>query len=214
MRLAIVGLGLLALGTTAQAAEPVKLVFQTHARFFSGESKQPAVIDPQVFVKDEGSPAATGPQGIKHAAGLRPALVERDHAPTPLFNADGKPLGFTLGRWLAPQGTATITPAPGGGDTVAIRLRGLRPNAQYSVFENHFDQTPVTFTPLDGAGVKNGFRTNRRGVGSLTVHTPAAVTHDNAVLVIYDSDGQTHGMSRGDIGVDAHHQAIARPPAS
>jgi hypothetical protein len=36
-------------------------------------------------------------------------------------------------------------------------------------------------------------------------------THDNAVLVIYNSGGQPHGMESGRIGVDAHHQIIARP---
>jgi hypothetical protein len=33
------------------------------------------------------------------------------------------------------------------------------------------------------------------------------------VLVVYHSDGKTHGDSRGEIGVGAQHQLIARLPA-
>jgi hypothetical protein len=40
---------------------------------------------------------------------------------------------------------------------------------------------------------------------------PSVPTHANAVLLIYNSGGQPHGVERGHIGVDAHHQLIARP---
>jgi hypothetical protein len=45
----------------------------------------------------------------------------------------------------------------------------------------------------------------------LALDQAASLTHDNAVLVIYNSGGEQHGMERGCIGVDAHHQIIARP---
>lgn len=191
----------------AQGPAPTMLSFQTHASFFSAETKQPEPIDPQVFVKDADVVAAVGPQGIRHAAMLRPALIDTDPASTTLFNADGQPLGFTLGEWLAPKGEATVTAV----GAVTATFTALRPNARYSVFENHFDQTPVGFTPLDGTGAGNSFTTDARGAGRISLQAPAPLTHANAILVIYDDDGQSHGTSRGTIGVDAQHQLIARP---
>ena len=35
--------------------------FETHAAFFSAETKQPKALDPHVFVRDETAPAAIGP---------------------------------------------------------------------------------------------------------------------------------------------------------
>jgi len=47
---------------------------------------------------------------------------------------------------------------------------------------------------------------------SLTVTVSAALTPANAILLVYHSHGQSHGLSRGTIGVDAHHQLIAPMP--
>jgi hypothetical protein len=192
------------------SASPLKMTFITHAAFFSAETKQPKVIDPQVFVEDASAPAATGPQGIKHDAGIRPALIDQDAKTSKLFNAEHKPLGFDLQSWLSPTGSVTITDG-GGKVTLEATFKGLQPNASYSLFENHFDTTPVSFTPIDGAGKSNSFTTKSDGTASVSVTIPSMPTHDNAVLVIYNSGGQSHGMERGRIGIDAHHQIIARP---
>ncbi len=64
---------------------------------------------------------------------------------------------------------------------------------------------------MDGAGKTNSFTAKADGTASIVVTLPSMPTHDNAVLVIYNSGGQPHGMERGRIGVDAHHQIIARP---
>ena len=197
----------------ALATQPAVMPFQVHAAFFSAETKQTKVIDPQVFVPDASVQAATGPQGIKHVTGFRPAMIESDPATTPLSNADGKPLGFTLGAWLGASGTVTISPLKAGGETVSAQFHDLRPNAQYSLFENHFDQTPVGFTPLDGNGTNNSFQTDANGDASVTVIAPEVLTHSNAILVVYHGDGHTHGVSRGEIGIGAQHQLIARIPA-
>src|SRR5215472_6135376 len=61
-----------------QAAGSQTLTFTIHAAFFSSETKQPKIVDPQVFVQDPASPAATGPQNIQHIVGVRPALIEQD----------------------------------------------------------------------------------------------------------------------------------------
>ena len=207
--LAAAGL-LLATVENGFSASPLKMNFVTHAAFFSAGTKQPKVLDPQVFVEDASAQAATGPQVIKHVAGVRPALVDLDAKTSKLFNAEHKPLGFDLQSWLSATGTVTIAEKDGK-VTLDATFKNLQPNASYSFFENHFDTTPVSFTPIDGAGKTNSFTTKADGTASVTVALPSMPTHDNAVLVIYNSGGQPHGMERGRIGVDAHHQIIARP---
>ena len=78
------------------AASPLKLEFVRHAAFFSAGTKQPKTLDPHVFIEDASAPEATGPQNIKHVAGVRPALVDLDAKTSKLFNAEHKPLGFDL----------------------------------------------------------------------------------------------------------------------
>ncbi|MEO6784237.1 MAG: hypothetical protein ABI196_25690 [Bradyrhizobium sp.] len=192
------------------AASPLKINFVTHAAFFSAETKQPKILDPQVFVEDASAVAATGPQNIKHDAGIRPALVDQDVKTSKLFNAQHKPLSFDLHSWLAATGNVTITDK-GGRIALEATFEGLQPNASYSLFENHFDTTPISFTPMDGAGKTNSFTTKADGTASVSIILPSMPTHANAVLVIYNSGGQPHGTERGRIGIDAHHQLIARP---
>jgi hypothetical protein len=208
--LALAVAGLLQAPLAVLAAEPVVLPFQTHAAFFSAETKQARPIDPQVFVKSDKVPAAVGPQGIKHVAGFRPAFIKDDAGSSALFNADGMPMGFTLDEWLAPAGIVEMTPS-GTGAILKLQFQHLRPNATYSVFENHFDQAPVGFTPLDGVGSKNSFKTDGSGEAIATIVATQPLSHANAVLVVYDDDGQTHGTGRGDVGINAQHQLIARP---
>jgi len=192
------------------AASPLKMDFVTHAAFFSSETKQPKTIDPQVFIHDAVAQAAIGPQGIKHVAGVRPPLIDQDAKSSVLYNAEDKPLEFDLQTWLSASGTVTIT-EQGGKSLLEADFRGLRPNAHYSLFENHFDQTPVSFTPMDGLGKTNSFVAQPDGRAKVSMTLPDFPTHANAVLLVYHSDGQTHGLERGRIGIDAHHQLIARP---
>ena len=191
-------------------AAPLRLKFELHAAFFSAETHQMPPIDPQVFVADPKAKAGIGPQGIHHAAGFRPALLEgpRDIG---AYNALGAPLGFTIGQWFAATGALAIAPA-GAGASIACRFANLRPNGVYSLFENHFDQKPVGFTPLDGTGEHNSFIAEADGRASVTVRAPAKPIHANAVLLVYHSDSHDHGLERGQIGVNAHHQLIARLP--
>ena len=127
----------------------VTLAFELHAVFFSHETHQPKPLDPQVFVADPTAKAGVGPQNIRHAAGYRPAFLS-DPRHLAAHNADGKPLGFTLGEWFAAKGQTQITPQPDGRTHVACTFSALRPHGVYSLFENHFDQKPIGFTPLDG----------------------------------------------------------------
>jgi len=206
------GLTLTLVGTAAtQATDLQRLTFTKHAAFFSSETKQPKPVDPQVFVQDPASPAATGPQNIQHIAGVRPALIEQDAKTTPLFNAKDESLGFDLGQWLGANGKVTITPSANGKAKISAQFSTLRPGGSYSLFENHFDQQPVGFTPLDGVGKANNFVADKKGAARVTVTAPQLLTHANAVLLVYHSDKTFHGDQRGEIGVTAHHQLIARP---
>src|SRR6516164_7436506 len=106
----------------------------------------------------------------------------------------------------------TITPSANGKAKISAQFSKLRPSASYSLFENHFDQQPVGFTPLDGAGKDNNFHSDKKGVARVTLTAPQMLTHANAVLLVYHSDKTFHGEQRGEIGVTAHHQLIARIP--
>ena len=205
----LAGLGSLTIG--AHAADQSRVLnLETHAAFFSNETHQNPPLDPQVFVAAPDAPAANGAQGIRRSAGLRNALIG-DAPALPIATALGQPLDMSLGGWLGATGQVILTPQPDGREKVTVILSGLKPHGHYSLFENHFDQKPVGFAPLDGNGTDNNVVANAEGKSVLTTMSPTAVTHDNAVLVVYHSDGKSHGKLRGDIGINAHHQLIARP---
>lgn len=195
--------------TNAPSIASQTLPFVTHAAFFSQETHQPMVLDPQVFVAQGGNPPGTGPQNIAHVAGYRNALPS-DPASTMIYSAIGIPLGMTSTQWFAAGGAATLTPLADGSERIELALSGLRPGGVYDLFENHFDQQPVGFTPLDGTGKSTRFVAGLDGKAVMLVVAPQRLTHDNAILVVYHSDRETHGLERGPIGVTAHHQIIVR----
>jgi hypothetical protein len=86
-------------------------------------------------------------------------------------------LGFDLREWLGAQGVATIAPAAGGKVEISVQFHNLRPGGHYSLFENHFDQKPIGFTPLDGAAQTNDLVADERGNAQLTVVAPQSLTH-------------------------------------
>ncbi len=198
--------------TAAFASPPIKLNFVTHAAFFSQEAHQSPAFDPQVFIQDAAAKAGTGPQNIYHVDGYRNARLT-DSAESRIYTAQGKLLdGFTLGSWLGAKGDVRISPSKSGRVKIVVKFRRLRRKGVYSLFENHFDQRPVGFTPLDGNGTRNSFVPQANGEAVFKVTSPEMLTHDHAVLLVYRSDGKTHGMERGEIGVTAHHQLIVRIP--
>ncbi len=197
-----------ALGAVAAPAKTYG--FLTHAAFFSLESRQANMLDPHAFVADPGAISKTGPQGIINTAGYRPAFGIEDPS-TPIFSALGVPLGRTLGQWFGALGTATLTDM-GSTTGATFAFSGLIPDGHYSLFENHFSESGVTFTPLDGTGIANSFIARHDGSGKIALVIPGPVTHAEGLLLVYHSDGHDHGMQRGKLGVDAHHQLIVRVP--
>lgn len=208
-----IAFGLTFAATSAQQTVsplPKTYGFATHATFFSLESKQANLLDPQAFVRDPAATAGVGPQGIVHDAGVRPAFRVEDPS-TPVVDARGRSLGFTLERWFGARGTVTL--APSGSSTAAsFAFVGLVPDGRYSLFENHFGENGVTFTPLDGTAASNSFTASHDGRARVEIVVPGAVSHAVGLLLVYHSDGRDHGMERGELGVTAHHQLIVRTP--
>ena len=195
----------------ASALNPMALEFVTHAAFFSREAGVADPLDPQVFVRDPSAQEGAGPQNIRHIAGYRPLLL-RDPPDAKLFTAEGRPLPFSASQWLRAGGRVVITPSASGGTDVVATFTALAPGGVYSLFENHFDVKPTGFTPLDGTGSANSFAADSDGSATVKLHAPDVPTSVNAVLLVYHSDGKSHGQSRGTIGTDAHHHLIAKIP--
>lgn len=192
------------------AAEPTRVLFEPHGAFFSLEFHQKTLIDPQVFCKEAASAAALGPQGITHEAGLRNARLS-DSVDATIYTADGRRLGFSLGQWLDASGTAEITDTERGSQ-VTMHFAHLVAGGTYSLFENHFDTTPPSFTALDGTGTTNNFVADEKGQAQIVVATPHRLGHANGILLVYHSDSKTHGAERGPLGITAHHQLVLRVP--
>ena len=68
----------------------------------------------------------------------------------------------------------------------------------------------LALAPPKVSAARNSFVAKADGTASVTVNAPEILTSANAVLLVYHSDGKTYGTSRGDIGVTAHHQLIAK----
>jgi hypothetical protein len=192
------------------AASTAKTDLITHAAFFSAEMNLSQVIDPHIFVQDPAVSQAVGPLGIKHGAGLRPAAIEQDPKTAPLYTADGKPLGMTLGEWLRGTFSMTITGAAGT-PRLDAAFSGLKPQGHYSLFERHSDQKTIAFTPIDGTGISNSFVAGADGRAKLSIKLAQPLPSTSTVVLIFHSDNQTHGLERGRIGFDAHHLVMMRP---
>jgi len=197
------------------AAPPVshRLSFVAHAAFFSLETRQPALVDPQVFVADPKEPAALGLQQIEHLTGLRNALMADDPT-SPALDANGQKLGFDLQHWFSANGVAQIDPfdADHGSQRVVVRFANLVPRGRYSLFSVDLEAKPPVFAPLDVAGKANSFTAGDDGSGGATVASPRALSHDEAIVLVYHADHIDHGKQRGGVGLDAFHQLIVRVP--
>jgi hypothetical protein len=200
----------IALAGESFAASTAETEVITHAAFFSAEMNLSQVIDPHIFVQDRSVPQAFGPLGIKHEAGLRPAVIEQDPKTAPLYTADGKPFGITLGEWLRGTFSFTIT-GTGSNMLLNATFSGLRPQGHYSLFERHSERTPTAFVPLDGTGSSNSFVAGTDGRAKLSIKLAQPLPSTSTVVLIFHSDNQAHGLQRGRIGFDAHHLVMTRP---
>jgi hypothetical protein len=197
----------------AQGAPPAPqtFTFVTHAEFFSRATHRTPLIDPQVFIRQETLPEGTGPQGIAHVAGERPAQLD-DVPELPVYDARGRALGFSLGAWFGATGTAVLQPLDTGGERIALSFSKLLPFGVYSLFRIAFTPAGAVFTPLDGSATSNTFTAGAEGGAKLAVVTNQPLAAGDAIVLVYHSDGKQHGDSRGELGVSAHQQLIVRLP--
>jgi len=193
-------------GTTGTAT------YQLHMDFFSHESKISPVIDPQVFLAAPAAPAGTGPQNIKHVAGIAPTPKAGD-ASTPLLAADGSTLTITRGEWEKAAGTVAAS-CTNGSEQAISHLTGLIPGGSYSTFVVHLDvQGAGRFTPWgDAQGSTNNFTADATGTASPTNTVPGCLTNRAAVVIIWHSDGHPHGPTPGELGVSWHNSLITPLP--
>lgn len=209
--LAITIAGALAVSTPCMADEPLVLSFVDGGAFFSQQAGLERAVDPQVFVYDANATLGTGPQGIEHIAHLRNARLD-DEPLLPLYNAQGKSLALTARNWLSARGTLEVETQPDGRDLLIANFKHLAPFGVYSLFLETFEPNGKTIArPFDGDGSESTFSAHADGSILVAVESPH-LTHDNAVALVYHSDGQEHGVSRGLLGVTAHERLLVRMP--
>jgi hypothetical protein len=210
MRIIVLALAALVAALSVAMSGPARAqeqhwLFMTHAGFYADLTQQP--IDPQVFVRDDGAAAGTDAQNISHAAGFRSANLSNDNRTSPLFNANGKALGFNMGKWLGAAGTVDSAPA-GPGDRLHFGFVAMIESGHYSLFS----RTPGTgeFVPLDGFGTSSTFVTTPLGTADFYVTTPYHLSSTDRIFLIYNSDGGDHAAQTGTPGVDSHAQMVMR----
>lgn len=194
--------------SAVQSAPASTRSYQLHMDFFSHESKLAAVIDPQMFIAAPAAPAAIGPQMISHVAGVSPAPKDSP-ADSPLLGATGSSLGVTVGRWEQAAGTVAVS-CTVGQEQAASRLTGLIPGGLYSTFVVHLNvQGPSRFTPWGNTrGSDNNFTASTTGTATPTDTVPGCLSSQDAVVIIWHSDGRLHGSSPGTLGVSWHNSLI------
>ena len=207
-------LSAVALGRMTAVAQtssaPQRLAFVPYAAAFSVEGKEPALVDPLVFVIAPHASPATGLLGIAHLPGIRNALMADDPM-QPALDANGKPLGFDLQHWFEATGIAEIVP-DGGRQRITTRFTNLVPNGRYGLYATRNARLDAGVVPLDGSGRSGSFVATPEGTGGVSVISPVPLTHQNAILLIFHSDREDRGQMRGELGIYSHVQLAAPIP--
>lgn len=111
-----------------------------------------------------------------------------------LLGADGKPLGITFGQWEKAAGTVAFS-CVRSRERATSTLTGLIPSAMYSVFVLHtVVDGPGRFTPWgDNGGTTNNITATATGAAASTNTVDGCLGGDEGALIIWHSDGATHG---------------------
>lgn len=135
--------------------------------------------------------------------------------------AKGKPLGLTLGGWLAASGSGTYT-MDGGKVDLSLTFEKLVPRGVYSVWCSRLTfppNAPLTITPCGlPDGSTNTFQSDASGNGTIHIVLPSPLAESSketvtAILVTYHSDSNSHGDSLGEFGKTTHVQLLSLIPA-
>lgn len=170
-------------------------------------TSQPA----QVYVLDKNAPAESDDRGLVHAPGLR-RPADNDEPNVELYDADANSLLFTLEKWRAANGTATLSPSSDGGTQVVAQFRRLIAFGRYSLFLRTPGGDGARLVPLDGAGTHNSFDAVQDGTANVVVAVPRRLPSGSQIVVVYHSDALDHGATPGIVGKDAHPQLLVRVP--
>ena len=166
----------------------------------------------QVFVRDSRASVQTDETINVHEAGLRSPRADDDPA-TPVFDAGGNALFFTLEKWRAASGTVDISSADNApGDRISLNLHRLIAFGHYSIFVRTDGTAGPHFVPLDGSGITNNFDAHEDGAASVTISAPQHMSAGAWIVTVYHSDAQDHGDSPGDFPRTAHQQLVLKLP--
>ena len=146
---------------------------------------------------------------VRHVAGVSP-VKQTDSPSTRLLGADGATVAITFGQWEKAAGTVSFS-CVGSKEQAKSTLTGLVPSSTYSAFAVHTSlDGPGRFTPWgDPAGTTNNFTSSATGTASPTNTLDGCVGTADDIIIIWHSDGATHGKSPGRIGVNWHTSLIA-----
>lgn len=125
----------------------------------------------------------------------------------------GKPLGFTLGDYLAAKGQGTYT-VHGDHATLTMTFENLVPNGVYTVWCNEFDPAHPNAgieRPCGAAdGSENSFVADAQGHGQkqmdIAILPPSTPDLLQEIGIAYHSDGNNNGTASGIHGVNVHGQ--------
>lgn len=101
-----------------------------------------------------------------------------------------------------------------GSERATSTLAGLIPSATYSTFVVHLKvQGAGRFTPWgNAAGTTDNFTASSSGTASPANTVTGCLGADSAAVIIWHSDGQTHGSTPGTLGVTWHNSLITALP--
>ena len=131
----------------------------------------------------------------------------------------GNSLGFTLQQWLDASGIG-IYSADGENAQLELSLQKLVPNGVYTVWCSRLKMPPEPMIEDFPCGAANGsenmFKSDSQGNAAFNLKLktlPLSTNETSEVLAIaYHSDGQSHGASPGEFGMNSHVQLFFMIP--
>ena len=132
----------------------------------------------------------------------------------------GKPLGFTLEKWLGARGIG-IYSVDGDNAGLDLSFKNLVPNGAYTVWCSRITLPPndnIVDSPCGAEdGSENMFSADAKGNGALSIKLkklePSTKEETSLIALAYHSDGKTYGASPGDFGLNSHVQIFFMMPA-
>ncbi|AHD03673.1 hypothetical protein [Leisingera methylohalidivorans] len=222
------------LTTTLIAAAPLAATAEQAITLDFIDHIEAGLNELDVFVAREGEPThvyrpapdeAAARLGDQIFAGAGPVAHNPFDAEAIGPHLKGRPLGMTLGDWLAADGSATVTCADGTG-TVESVFTGLVPEGVYTMWYSFVPQPPTE--PFTGAldlplgardGSQSGFTADAKGSATFeATFEPCLQPSDPQLLamlaITWHGDGETYGSAPGSFGNLSHVQLFAPLPAA